>query len=63
MTAPPITPELVDRFLDEYRWLLKSRRRRERLAYRIVEWQRDEMAWLRLNTQQEDRKWTRKVRK
>lgn len=56
----------VAAFLEHYRWLLGGKPR-DRLAYRIVERQREEIAWLRAEVDTlkgeatSSRKWTDRV--
>ncbi len=60
----PVTAEVVRLFLAEYAWLAHSRHRRDRLAYRIIEWQADELSYLRLAAQAggEQGKWAERVK-
>ena len=60
----PVTPELVRLFLQEYAWLGHSRHKRDRLAYRIIEWQASELAYLRLESQAAEggRMWSERVK-
>ena len=60
----PVTAELVTLFLSEYAWLAHSRHKRDRLAYRIIEWQANELSYLRLVAEagSAQRKWAERVR-
>jgi hypothetical protein len=62
----PIPNAQVAAFLKHYKWLLQGKPR-ERLAYRIIERQREEIAWLRTQldaikgSESEGRSWTDRV--
>jgi hypothetical protein len=60
----PVTAELVRLFLTEYGWLAGSRHKRDRLAYRIIEWQANELSYLRLAAQaaERDPTWAERVK-
>lgn len=67
MTAKrhPIPDAQVAAFLKHYKWLLGSSKPRDKLAYRIIERQREEIALLRTQldtlTGAAERKWAERV--
>jgi hypothetical protein len=60
----PITPELIRLFLEEYGWMAQCRHKRDRLAYRIIEWQANELAYGRLaaHAAEDGKTWSERVK-
>jgi hypothetical protein len=61
----PISDAVVARFMAAYPWMASSRHPRDRLAFRIVEWQADQISQLKMKLAgeavQEKGPWEQKV--